>query len=176
MAREREQEENEPVCYSLSAYAMEEGVGRNSGSSTSAPSSSASTLRSSFRSLCPHPDTSHPASSSAGTSFPHPWWRGSPVPLAAPPVGKKVPDLEPAPSPPAFPTHLCPQDPRWAFRSGRTLGSASTGRGIGPPSNVGGASTRTRLGSTSPRYVRSGSRSRRSCGRRRGRRLGWKDR
>ena len=41
-----------------------------------------------------------------------------------------------------------------------------------PPRNVGGAGTRTRLGSTSSRCVRSGRPSKRSCGQRCGRKLG----
>ena len=72
-SHKKEPKERQPVPCSSSADAMKEGVWRNSGSSTLAPSSSASTLRPSFRSLCSqssHSDTSLPTSSLAGTSLP----------------------------------------------------------------------------------------------------------
>jgi hypothetical protein len=67
--KKKTKESETPILYSCSAAAMKAGVGRNSGSSTSAPSSSASTLLSSslsLRSRSFHPDASVCASSAAG--------------------------------------------------------------------------------------------------------------
>jgi hypothetical protein len=71
--------------HSCSADAMKAGVGRNKGSSTSAPSSSASTLLSSSRSLRSGSSHStahsvHPPQPGPGLALLHPWWRGSLVP------------------------------------------------------------------------------------------------
>jgi len=70
--QEKEPKNARPASFPSYANAVKEGVGRNSGSSPPAPSSSAFALLSSFRSLRSlrsHSDTSLPASPSDGASL-----------------------------------------------------------------------------------------------------------
>jgi len=83
-------------------------MGRTSGVPP-APGSSAPAPCSPNNSRSPASYTSLTASSSAAPAFPHPWWRGSPVPPARTLVRQEVPDLPQALPPPSLLPHLRPQ-------------------------------------------------------------------
>jgi len=124
-AKERTKESVTHPLSPSSADATKEGVGRNRGSSCTAPSSSASTLLISFAPCTPGAPTltsrSPSLPSQPGPSFPHPWQRGSLALLGCTPSARRSQMVNRSFPLPFFFCTCAHRIFCWAFHSGHTL-------------------------------------------------------